>query len=410
MRQRADSALTICCSVFFTRRVRQRATAVIETAIVLPLYMMLLLGLIYFGFATLGRQRQDKATSYAAWTPGTQQADQLADPFWSAQNANLFSLVSSTPGVSTARAGDTTFSVYGGGLNGQSEWVREGDEYYGMEKLVSPQGAVQWLPPRAPGYNPLWDNSDDINGNTVVYIPYQLATPHQIGGGGPEIFDLERVAVDLWNYALGTTRQSFTWTPGVGLVQQFNTYYTSFATYLNPDANPQGSGLGFLVTDPNHPPLSPLTAPPLSESAVQSTGWGWGVAMALNGPPGGQPWLQRTAVESTMSYNPLFLGQIYQDPNSNAPPYTFSQYVGYNYTGPTNLQQLTTATADCDVTLRNTASVRQGAEEGAQNPSLFLNGVGATLGVSGTLPTPLPDATTTLDAYNNTLQYWWNPH
>ena len=269
-----------------------------------------------------------------------------------------------------------------------------------MEKLVSPEGVVQWLPYGAPNYNAIWNTSDDINGNTVVYVPCQLYGHDVIWSGGSEVFDLERVAVDLWNYALGTTTQSFTFTPGAGLVQQFNTSYTTFSNYLNLTPNPQG---GLIYADAGDPPTLALTAPPLSPDA----GWGWGVAMALNGPPGGQAWLQRCAVESTMTYNPAYLGQVYQDPNT--PPYsTFGQYVSSNYTGPTNLQSLTTATTDCDVTGR-TAVMRQGAEEGGQSSSQFLAGVGVMLDANEPLPTPLPDATTILDANGDSIQSLWTP-
>ncbi len=283
MRRTVDSALSIQYSVFCTRRFRQRGTALIETAIVLPLYMILLFGLLYFGYATLGRQRQDKATAYEAWQSGTQQDPGLLATFWG-----------------SSQPADTTLSVYGGGTNGQSEWVRQSDEYYGMEKYVSPQSGVQWLLPGAANYNAAWNFSDNIDGNTVVFIPYQLNSGyHTLSSGGGELFDSERVTVDLWNFALGTVTQSFNWAPGAGLQQQLNTNYTSFANYLNKaaPANLQLQG-GVLMADDGDPPTAAEAAP---------SGPGGLLAGALNGPSVGGQWLQRRSVESTMSYNPPFL-------------------------------------------------------------------------------------------------------
>ena len=58
--------------------------------------------------------------------------------------------------------------------------------------------------------------------NGTIFIPCQLVRRiHSFRlRGGDDFFDSERVAVDLWNYALGTTTQSFNWTPGQGLVQR----------------------------------------------------------------------------------------------------------------------------------------------------------------------------------------------
>jgi hypothetical protein len=358
-----------------------RATALIETAIVLPLYMILLFGLLYFGYATLGRQRQDKATAYEAWQSVTQQDPGLLTTFWG-----------------TSQPADTTFSVYGGGANGQSEWVRQSDEYYGMEKYVSPQSGVQWLLPGAANYNPAWNFSDNIDGSTVVFIPYQLQSGyHTLSSGGGDLFDSERVTVDLWTFALGTVTQSFNWTPGAGVQQQFITNYTSFANYLNM-ASPANLKLqgGVLMADASDPPTNAEASAP---------GPGGLLANALNGPPGGAQWLQRRSVESTMSYNPPFLSAFWGD--QNAPPTTdFSKYATLNYPAPAN--PLTTATTDCDVTIRNAASVRQGAEEGAQLPAQFLSGIGAIIGEGGTLPPP-PLDTLVLDTYGDTIATLWIP-
>ncbi len=146
------------CTLHFSlciRRRNLRATALIETAIVLPLYMLLLLGLLYFGYATLGRQRQDKATAYAAWQAGTQQAaPQQAvslvgpGPFW--MWSGPITTNPAAPGVSSVTFGDTTFAVYGDSVNAPGQWVRQGDEYYGM----TINGTIP-IPCQTPGWYPL---------------------------------------------------------------------------------------------------------------------------------------------------------------------------------------------------------------------------------------------------------------
>ena len=174
--------------------------------------MLLLLGLLYFGYATLGRQRQDKATAYAAWQAGTQQAaPQQAvslvgpGPFW--MWSGPITTNPAAPGVSSVTFGDTTFAVYGDSVNAPGQWVRQGDEYYGMT----------------------------ING--TIPIPCQLQGGiHSLSNDVSDLFDSERVTVDLWNYALGTTTQYFNWVPGAGIQENFQTNYQDFGSYLNPNS------------------------------------------------------------------------------------------------------------------------------------------------------------------------------
>jgi hypothetical protein len=337
--------------------------------------MILIYGLLYFGYATLGRQRQDKATAYSAWAAAPQQATSLVSQFWAWNGPASGPANPALPNSSSAIAGDTTFSVYGGSLTGQ--WVRPSDEYYGMT-----------IPPP----------------NGTVFIPCQLAAGHWAGWPfGNYFFDSERVSVDLWNFALGATTQSFNWTPGQGIMQQFNTNYTDFANYLN-QASPvnlptQG---GLLLASAAYPP----TPTELALDEPWPNGWGWRLANALNGPPppAAGPWLQRSAVESTMTYNdPLFVRFAYAE--QGAPPSTFNQYISGNNTAPASTSWMT-ATMDCDVTGRNTASVRQGAEEGAQN---FLAGVGVILGASGTLPASNSMDAQILNSSGTTIQQAWTP-
>ena len=368
-RSREHSALCALHSAFCTRRCA-RATALIETAIVLPLYMILLFGLLYFGYATLGRQRQDKATSYAAWQSAPQQASSLVGPgpFWSWNEAiNTGTVNPALPNSSSAIFGDTTFSVYGGSATHQ--WIRQSDEYYGMT----------------------------ING--TIPIPCQLeGAIHSLSGGGSDLFDSERVAVDLWNFALGSTTQSFTWTPGLGLVQNFNTSYTSFARYLNIDANPQSGGL--LHADDGTPPT--LLGPDGMYAGLTCAA----LNGAPNGSPGAGPWLQRRAVESTMTYNdPLFLRHAYAE--QDASPSTFGQYISGNDATPNN-PTWQTATMDCDVTIRNSASVRQGAEEPPQTADALLAQVSGFLSQSQ-LAAPNSMDSQILNSSGTTIQAAWTP-
>ncbi|MGD1000717.1 MAG: TadE/TadG family type IV pilus assembly protein [Candidatus Brocadiia bacterium] len=346
---RERSALCALHPAFCTRRCA-RATALIETAIVLPLYMILLLGLLYFGYATLGQQRQDKATAYAAWQPGAQQAPQQAGaligpgPFW-LWNGPI-TPNPAPPGNSSATFGDTTLSFHGGSINGL--WVRPTDEYYGMT----------------------------ING--TVFIPSQLVTGiYTIPGyvQRDEVFDRERIAVDLWNYALGSTTQSFTFVPGAGIVQNFNTYYTSFARYLNIDANPV-AGAGLLSANDGTPPT--ITGP--NGLFARFT------CAALNGTSSGEPWFQRQTVESTMSYNPPYLPWITRDNTvQQNGDNNITNFLAWQNPNPPP----TTATMDCDVTLRNSdpASARLGAEEAPQTAAALLMDVAGLL-VQPALPLP----------------------
>ncbi|MGO8704128.1 MAG: TadE/TadG family type IV pilus assembly protein [Candidatus Brocadiia bacterium] len=356
------------CTLHFSlciRRRNLRATALIETAIVLPLYMLLLLGLLYFGYATLGRQRQDKATAYAAWQAGTQQAaPQQAvslvgpGPFW--MWSGPITTNPAAPGVSSVTFGDTTFAVYGDSVNAPGQWVRQGDEYYGMT----------------------------ING--TIPIPCQLQGGiHSLSNDVSDLFDSERVTVDLWNYALGTTTQYFNWVPGVGIQENFQTNYQDFGSYLNPNspANaPTGfaTGGGFVNAAPQMNWIqgqTPAATPPTLAN------YDLLLVSALNGPVGsaGEQWLQRCAVESTMSYNPPYLPWITRDDTQQQnSDNNITNFMAWQNPNPPP----TTATTDCDVTLRNPgpASMRYAAEEPPQTADTLLAEVAQFLGQSTLVP------------------------
>ena len=61
---------------------RRRGSAMVEMAIMLPAYLVMLFGLLYFGFSTLAGQREDLASAYAVLQPGTQTADELLPEFF----------------------------------------------------------------------------------------------------------------------------------------------------------------------------------------------------------------------------------------------------------------------------------------------------------------------------------------
>jgi hypothetical protein len=372
-------------SAFCVRR-RDSATALIETAIVLPLYMILLFGLIYFGYATLGRQRQDKATAYAAWQSAPPLVADLLTAFWG-----------------SAQPADTTFSANGGSENGQL--IRQGDEYYGMQRNLAAQGA-QWAWPGQPNYNAQYNYSDDTTGTVTTFVPYELGSFHQISSGGSGLFDAERVSVDLWNFALGATWQSFNWVPGQGIQQQFNTSYTDFSNYLNraSPANQQTNG-GLLFADSADPPTSGLA----STNGTWPDDCGGILASLLSGPSAGQAWLQRQAIESTMNYSPAFLSKFWGE--EGAPPSSFAQYSTLNYPAPVNPP--TTATMDCDVTVRNSVVVRQGAEEPPQTATALLDQATGLLGASQVSPDLMSQQLPAMDLQLlalPTVQSSWSPN
>jgi hypothetical protein len=375
---------------------KSSGTALIETAIVLPLYMILLWGLIYFGFATLGRQRQDKATAYSAWQSSQPMVADLLSAYWG-----------------SAAPPYTSFSAGGGSEYGQI--TREGDEYYGMQRNLSLQGS-QWLWPGQENYSVQYDQSDDITGTVATFVPYQLDSFHEVSNGGYGAFDTERVTVDLWNFALGSVTQSFNFLPGQGIQQQMNVNYTDFGNYLN-TASPQNSQTGGGLINVPTPIWNPITQTwmnpspgPTPQLASTEGQWpedcGGVLASVLGGTSGNSSWIERQAVESTMNYNPPFLSAFWGDQGASQNT-SFSEYATLSYPPPVNPP--TSSTMDCDVTFRNPLVVRQGAEEGSQSPAAFLSVVGQLFGESGGLPPPNSLDNMPLNANGTTMMQAWTP-
>jgi hypothetical protein len=219
-------------------------------------------------------------------------------------------------------------------------------------------------------------------------------------GGGNDVFELSRIAAELWTFALGSINQSFSWTPGVGAQQQVTQYNNDFSRYLNQNSNNQA---GFITT----PIIIPGTVVPIGDNGPQLSYqatppfYNQWLVSALDGEPGqagAQPWLQRRTVVSQVTYQPPFFPQIIAD--VGAPPTTFTNYVTANYPTPAFVP---TATLRFDVTGRAANVFRYAAGEGGQNPASLLIEAGNLLG--GSLPPPDDQAVLGLTAGNG-----WSPY
>lgn len=63
-------------------RTSRRGVAAIEMAILAPLYIFLLLAVLFVGFLTLGSVRVQEAAAFAAWSSGTQSPEELTERFF----------------------------------------------------------------------------------------------------------------------------------------------------------------------------------------------------------------------------------------------------------------------------------------------------------------------------------------
>lgn len=219
----------------------------IETALIMPLYMLVLLGLLYFGYATLYQQRQDKAAAYAAWMTGSQSADDLLAGFWH-------------DGASDDLKLTVTESQFG-----------QEDVYY--------------------------------NDKTITHqIDYSLASARYT-----DTFSNERIAVSLWNYALGDYVQSFVWDASGGLTEVMTANFgdrDSPKHYLNAEAPGSVSlGGGFVYADNDSPPL-------ITSNINQ-------IASVLNGP-GADHWLERRQASLDTEYTPSYLPAVFSGTDQDA--------------------------------------------------------------------------------------------
>lgn len=60
----------------------EEGAAAIEMAILMPLYMIVLFGLLFLGYLTLGMARQQQAAAFAGWLSGTQSSEELLERFY----------------------------------------------------------------------------------------------------------------------------------------------------------------------------------------------------------------------------------------------------------------------------------------------------------------------------------------
>ena len=86
----------------------ERGSMMVETAIVMPAYLILLFALLFFGYSTLAKQKMHEAGAFAAWLSGEQAAGDLMDRFfpWN-PDAEEWAI----SGGTEARAGDAALAV-----------------------------------------------------------------------------------------------------------------------------------------------------------------------------------------------------------------------------------------------------------------------------------------------------------
>jgi len=280
----------------------------IETAILLPLYMIILYGVIYFGYATLSKQAQTSSAQYAAWLPQTQQAKPMLERFWpwAGEAITLYS----TGWASEAESADTRLLI--------REERPQGDPYYGTDiksQLVAGKGSLS-------------------------------------GGRSHDLFDIERLTVDLWNYALGEVNQRFVWTED-GIEERIEISYDDMARFLSTSAQrslPPHQRIGFIDT--------PVV---VDAEAAERPAVGRYQALvtdAIDGP--GSQWLERRRVYVESTYRPPFFKNVYSEPG--APPTDYGTYISLQYKEP---EYEPTASLRIDVTGRGSGRRDAVGESGA---------------------------------------------
>lgn len=296
-----------------------RGTAMIETAVVMPLYLLVVFGLLYFGYATLAKRRQTMAAAYTAWLPGDQPAEDTLRSFipWSIDPNKPPVSWPAQGGISAVTSGDYELNV--------QERARLNDPYYG----------------------------------TVIRTQL-VAGVNTLGGGGEDTFDRERVAVSLWNLALGKTVQRFIWEPGRGIVERFDRTFGPYGVYLN-SLSQSGANCGgaFIAADESSPP--------------QIGRYENMVSQMLNGINTTGHWLERRQAKLDATYNPAFFRMVYADDTSGrTPPGAF--YTG-NYPQPTYRP---TSTISFDVTGRGAAARRSAADDGGNYTTVMADAFALT--------------------------------
>ena len=301
------------------RRRRARGAALVETAILLPLYLIILFGLLYFGYATLSKQAQTSAAQYAAWLPQTQSAEAMLERFW--PWAGKATALGGGSGTSEAEAVDIHLRI--------EEPALTSDPYYGTDiptQLVDGKGSL-------PG----------------------------AGGRTGDVFNLERLTVDLWTYALGEINQDFVWTES-GIEERISVSYDDMANFLSTSAQqnwPDDRKIGFVDT-----PVSAGSDVPPNVSEREPR-----IADAING--GSDPWLERRRVTVKSTYRPPFFKNVYSE--QDARPTDYATYISLQYKEP---DYDPTAQLTFDVTGRGRGERRAAHEDGGSSATVLADAAG----------------------------------
>ena len=252
----------------------------IETAIVVPAYMMVLFGLLFFGYATLGRQHQELAAAYTGWQaqPGRQDGEQLLERF-----------------LPWADARETELDL-------PVDRTYDSDIHYA-------EGTIE---------------------TQLVAGAFSLT-------GGPDAdyaFDLERVTVSLWNMALPEIERFAAWDPDDGMVVQERIHWDDASHYLN--ENRPETQTGFI-----NAPISVTEIDPARPDPYDDEHYNINVARALTGASLGEPWIRRRRVALDHTYIPPYASIIHGGvsfqpgtPPEPVEPSTLSTYVALDYQPP----------------------------------------------------------------------------
>ncbi len=165
----------------------------IETVILIPLYMILIFGLIFFGYSTLAKQQEAAAGSYTIAQGGRQSAADVMPLFFPWNPKPAANLILWSDG-SSATAGDAMLRVH------------------------------------------------DVTNIADVYAPAWHTAPPVDNVG--DTFDSSRVAEYLWILGLPTYEQHFEWVNGV-FKEVIVTHHNYRSLYLDSNG---------VVSDPALPP------------------------------------------------------------------------------------------------------------------------------------------------------------
>ena len=331
------SALTIYHFPFSTPRPRrgQRGSAMIETTILLPVYMIIIYAIIYFGYATLSMQKQHQASAYTALLPQNPSSETIKSKFF--------------------------------------PWA----ESMGIE----PEST------RTTHWNDLHYQEDP---QTV--LPELLYACHHLSGGEGSgyVFDQERIGVSLSIMAMPKITRSITLSTIIGGEVTESLSWTSAAQYLNSsfEGRPALAGGGFIdapaTFEDQHTGWNPEVGKDDGGGVIHF------VSRALTGiPPDHQynsdqdyadnssRWLRRRRVTSSLSIDVPWAGVVVASPDETGQ--SFTQFATLDYDAPA--APLTTGTR-AEITRRGECVRLSPADAGPGAPSVgqLLQNAGHVLG------------------------------